>query len=262
MANNNPSPRPMPTVKGIIADLDGVVYRGSEAIEGAVESFEAWHERCIPYCFVTNNSTRTPAEVCDKLHKLGVATVPEHIVTSANGTAALMASRWPSGSRAYVIGSTALADAIQAVGFELCEEQADCVVVGLDPAFDYVKMSKAVRLILGGAVFMGTNPDLLLPSEGGFLPGNGAVLASIAAACRTEPEIIGKPEPFLIERAITALGVPREQTIMIGDQIATDIAAGQRAGVYSVLVQTGVPEEHHSPIKPDLTVSNLADLII
>ncbi|WDR03243.1 HAD-IIA family hydrolase [Devosia algicola] len=255
-------PRQLKDVKAVISDLDGVVYRGREAIAGAVETFAAWHERGIPYCFVTNNSTRTADETADKLCGLGVNITPARIVTSAIGTATVLRSRWPSGGRAFVVGMPSLSAAVEAAGFELCQEQADCVVVGLDSNFNYAKMSQAVRLILDGAAFIGTNPDLLLPSENGFQPGNGAILASLAAACGTEPNIIGKPQPFLIDIAVSILDVPRDQVVMIGDQIATDIAAGQRAGVFSILVQTGVPEDGSSTIVPDMIVGNLSDLTL
>jgi len=249
--------RELPDIGGIVSDLDGVVYRGAEPIPSAIEAFADWHGQGTPYCFVTNNSTRTPEAVAAMLGAMGVHCTPHQVVTSATGTAAMLRRQWPSGGRAYVLGAPSLVDAVAGAGFEVGETEVDCVVVGLDRALTYDRMSRAVQLVLNGAVLIGTNPDLLLPTANGFEPGAGALLTAIATSSGREPVVIGKPQPQLIHDAVAQLGVPYENVIMLGDQVATDIVAAQRAGVFAVLVQTGVPAAATEAAVPDLTVPDL-----
>jgi 4-nitrophenyl phosphatase len=247
-----------PDFAAVISDLDGVVYRGSEPIPEAVAAFQRWHAAGIPYCFVTNNSTRTAAEFAAKLRGFGVAAEAENVVTSADTTAALLKARWPNGARVFVVGAPSLAETIAAAGFEITAERAEIVVVGLDRDFTYAKLKQATRLLLAGAVLIGTNPDLLLPSEDGFEPGAGTIVGAVAAASGKAALFVGKPEPHMIAAALQRLGTDPKRTVMIGDQVATDIQAGQRAGLFSILVTTGVPETPQTQIRPDLTVASLA----
>jgi 4-nitrophenyl phosphatase len=258
--NNAPVPVELPDFVAVISDLDGVVYRGSEPIKEAVEAFRRWHDNGIRYCFVTNNSTRSASEFAAKLRGFGIVAEAENVVTSADTTAALLKARWPAGARVFVVGATSLVEAIAAAGFEITGDAAEIVVAGLDRDFTYAKLKLAARLVLDGAALIGTNPDLLLPSEDGFEPGAGTLIGAIAAASGQQPLIIGKPEPHMIEAALQRLGTDPARTVMIGDQIATDIQAGQRAGLFSILVQTGVPETGARQAEPDLTLASLAAL--
>ncbi|MDB5562430.1 MAG: phosphotransferase, partial [Hyphomicrobiales bacterium] len=122
----------------------------------------------------------------------------------------------------------------------------------------YARLKQATRLVLAGAVLIGTNPDLLLPSEDGFEPGAGTLVGAVAAASGQAALFVGKPEPHMIAAALQRLGTDPQRTVMIGDQVATDILAGQRAGLFSILVTTGVPEAPQTQIRPDLTVTSLA----
>jgi 4-nitrophenyl phosphatase len=254
------SGRSLPEIRGIIADLDGVVYRGNTPVDSAVRSFAAWREAGIPYCFVTNNSTRTTEEVADKLTAMGVAAGPDQIVSSATGTSNFLRRTWPTGGRAFVLGAPSLVHAVQEAGFEIAAERVDCVVVGLDRHLSYQRLDQAVGLVLAGAVLIGTNPDILLPKDNGFEPGAGSILAAIVAATHVKPLIVGKPQPHLIHDAISRLGIDHAQAIMIGDQLETDIAAAQIAGVFAVLVETGVPNPASSQVIPDLIVPTLTIL--
>lgn len=254
------SPKPLPDIRGIIADLDGVVYRGNTPIDSAVESFVHWREAGIPYCFVTNNSTRTTIEVAAKLTTMGVPTSPDQVVSSATGTSAILRKTWPRGGRAFVLGASSLVGAVEEAGFEIAESDVDCVVVGLDRSLTYERLDRAVGLVLSGAKLIGTNPDVLLPKDDGFEPGAGSLLAAIVAATRVEPLIVGKPQPHLIHDAVARLGIDHAQAIMIGDQLETDIVAAQKAEVFSVLVETGVPNPANSGVVPDLAVPTLVSL--
>ncbi|QKD05255.1 HAD-IIA family hydrolase [Mesorhizobium loti] len=250
-----------PAVEGIISDLDGVVYRGKTPILDAVKTFNNWQAQGLPFCFVTNNSTHTPDDVMRKLGGFGLRIEPRNVVTSAITTAELIRANYPNLNRIYVIGAPSLVAAIATVDLEVTDRSPQVVVMGLDRLISHEKMRTAVNAILGGAVFIGTNPDLLLPTEDGFEPGAGAALAAVAAATQTKPIIVGKPEVHMIETALSRLGTSRQSTIMIGDQIATDIQAGKRAGLLSVLVTTGVPPKQDPMlIPPDFMVSSLTEL--
>lgn len=249
-----------PAISGVIADLDGVVYRGDRPIDSAVEAFRRWDRAGIPYCFVTNNATRTPGAFADKLTGLGVRVSPAQVVTSPIATAQYMSERWAPGTPVFVLGSAALAAAVREAGFVIADRNAQVVVVGLDRDLTYGRLTNAVHAVLAGAVLIGTNGDLRLPVEdGGFDPGAGSILAAVAAATGTKPVIVGKPEPRMIEMALAQLGTAKAGTVMIGDQVCTDILAGRRAGLRTILVTTGVPRDDAAT--PDRVVDSLLDLL-
>jgi HAD superfamily hydrolase (TIGR01450 family) len=249
-------------IRGIISDLDGVVYRGETLIPDAAAAFSAWRRQGIPYAFVTNNSTKSAAQFAAKLDRMGVSAIPAQIFTAISATVSLMRRRWPAGARIFAIGEKPLLDALTESGFELAGEQAEVVILGFDHQLTYAKLRTAVRAALGGATVVVANPDVLVPSDDGFEPCVGAILAAVTAAVPSVVQIIaGKPEPHMIEDALTYIRVARDDTIMIGDQIATDIAAGQKAGLRSILVATGVPQQPLPEIVPYQIVATLLDLL-
>lgn len=250
-----------PPIAGVISDLDGVLYRGDAAIVDAIEAFERWQAAGLPFCFVTNNSTHTPEDVACKLATFGLAIGPNQVVTSAIAAAEIARANYPDAKRVYVIGAASLSNAVAAVGLDISDQEPEIVVMGLDRHITHEKTRIAVEAILNGAAFIGTNPDLLLPTANGFEPGAGAMITAVAAATQAKPLIVGKPEPHMIETALSRLGTVRSATLMIGDQIATDIQAGKRAGLPTVLVTTGVPpREDPALARPDFIVSSLAEI--
>ncbi|QEN85367.1 HAD-IIA family hydrolase [Labrys sp. KNU-23] len=249
-------------LKGIVSDLDGVAYRGDSPIPDAVEAFRRWHADGIPYAFVTNNATKSAVDFAAKLTRMGIVAEPEQVFCAVSATASLMRRRWPAGARVFAIGEQPLFEALEQAGFTPAGDDAEVVVLGFDYQLNYTKLSTAVRATLGGAAVVVTNPDLLVPVENGYEPCVGVLMAAVQAAvpsCR--PIVVGKPEPLMIEEALGFLGTPREGTIMIGDQIATDILAGQRAGLRSVLVTTGVAAAARLDVTPDIEVASLLELI-
>ncbi|MBH5372939.1 HAD-IIA family hydrolase [Bradyrhizobium glycinis] len=250
-----------PPIEGVISDLDGVVYRGGTAIADAIDAFTRWQKAGVPFCFVTNNSTHTPADVVRKLAGFGLAIAPSQVVTSAITAAELVRSNYPQLTKVYVIGAPSLVTAMRDIGLEITDRSPEVVVMGLDRDITHEKMRIAVEAILNGAVFIGTNPDLLLPTASGFEPGAGATIAAIAAATQVQPSIVGKPHVPMIETALSRLGTNRASTIMIGDQVPTDIQAGKKAGLATVLVRTGVPMRRDpSLMDPDFVVATLRDI--
>ncbi|UXN57750.1 HAD-IIA family hydrolase [Phyllobacterium zundukense] len=259
---DTPVPGAISDIKGVVSDLDGVVYRGKAPIPDAIETFKVWQREGVPFCFVTNNSTHSADDIVQKLKGFGLLITTDNVVTSAATAAILIRNDYPAHTPVYVIGASSLKDAIKDADLELTEHSPKVVVVGLDREITHQKMTVAVDAVLKGALLIGTNPDLLLPTATGFEPGNGAILTAIAAATRVTPVIVGKPEVHMIVTALARLGTDRGSTIMIGDQIPTDIQAGKRAGLRSILVTTGVPPVQDPTLhKPDVTVSSLRELL-
>jgi 4-nitrophenyl phosphatase len=226
-----------PKISGIISDLDGVTYRGDEPIESAVGVFQRWNDIGLPYAFVTNNSTKSAEEFSVKLNAMGIPADPARIVTTSAVAADRLRDLLQPRSRVMVIGSQALVRAVVDLTYE--------------------KLASAQTALLGGAHFIGTNPDPMLPMGGGSEPGAGAILKAIETASGVTPTIIGKPQPDLVTMALSILGTDRQSTFMLGDQIMTDIAAGQAAGLPTIRVRTGVIENDPLSISPDFDIESL-----
>jgi 4-nitrophenyl phosphatase len=249
-------------IRGVISDLDGVLYRGSHAIPDSVRTFQTWHGRGVPYAFVTNNATKSAMQFAAKLEAIGVPVSPAQVFNAISATASLMRRRWPAGTRVFAIGETPLIEELESSGFTLSGENAEVVVLGLDYALSYDKLRTAVRAALNGAAVVVTNPDTLTPADSGFEPCVGVLAAAVIAAVpAVVPIVVGKPQPFMVEEALAQVGTAKSATIMIGDQIATDIVAGQSAGLRSVLVTTGLPHVAVTGVTPDRVVSSLLELV-
>lgn len=255
------------TKNGLLIDLDGTLYHGSNRIEGADRLIAALREANMAYRYVTNNSTSTPAEVADRLTAMGIPAFPEEVCTSAQAAAGYVAERSP-GASVFVIGEQGLMEAIIDAGLRLTEENPDYVVQGLDRSLTYDRIAKAVQYIRGGSAFVMTNPDLLLPSTNGLLPGAGSIGAMLRAASGQEPILIGKPSEILMNYSLEKLGMAAGDTWVVGDNLATDIAAGKAAGCGTVLVFTGLTNEQNyesyaeaAGCKPDFIFKDLQELI-
>ncbi len=252
----------LPDIRGVVSDLDGVVYRGDTPIDDAVTAICDWMEHGVRVAYVTNNSTGTSADFAAKLGRMGIPAAAEDVVTSGEAAADFVRGRWPNGATVHVVGSDALRDTLRGIGCRVTTGEADAVVVGLDRAFHYVKLAKAADAVRSGAFLIGTNPDRMYPVPGGFIPGAGSLLAAVTAAAGldTPHVVVGKPEPTLVEIARWKLGTDAERTIMIGDQLETDVAAGRNAGLKTVLVKTGVLNRSEPGKAADFEVDSLADL--
>jgi len=249
-------------IKSLIVDLDGVLYRGDQAIVGAREFIALLQREGVPFLLLTNNSTRTPGQYVTKLAKMGVAIEESDVLTSAQATALYLDRIAPPGARVYVIGEESLRAALREK-YTIAQEGADFVVVGMDSRLTYEKLKAATLLIRGGARFIATNPDKTLPKEEGLAPGNGAIIAALEAATGVAPLVVGKPEPAIFDLALAKIGAGKEGASVIGDCLETDILGGQRAGLATILVLSGATsrkELENSTIKPDLVFENVRQL--
>ena len=249
-----------PNISGIISDLDGVAYRGDYPIDSAVRAFQTWYDSGLPYVFVTNNSTKSADEFADKLNGMGIPTSSERIITTSDAAADRLVKLLKPGARVLVIGAPTLVRAVEDRGYVVAQKDVVAVVAGLDRAFTFEKLAMAQLALMGGALFVGTNPDHMLPDGTGFEPGAGAILKAIEIASGISPIIIGKPQPDLVTMALSILGTDPKSTFMLGDQVMTDIAAGKAAGLPTILVRTGVAEKGPLPISPDFDIETLASI--
>lgn len=234
----------MKNYKGYLIDLDGTMYRGSEAIAEAADFIAALRKRNTPYLFVTNNSSRTPEQVADKLCRFGIHTEKEQVFTTSMATANFIADK-NQNATVYVIGEDGIQQALKEKGLKLVEENPEFVVIGIDRTVNYEKLTKACLAVRNGAVFISTNGDIALPTERGFLPGNGAITSVVSVSTQVQPIFIGKPESVIVEQALKVLGVPKQDVIMVGDNYDTDITAGINAEIDTLLVHTGVTTKEH-----------------
>ncbi|MDQ0416553.1 4-nitrophenyl phosphatase [Croceifilum oryzae] len=225
--------------QGYLIDLDGTLYRGIEVIPGAVHFMKRLVEQNIPYLYLTNNSSRLPEQVAKHLRGFGLPATPEQVYTSALATAQYVQKNYP-GSKVLVVGEEGLRHALIEVGMTVTDHEPDVVVAGIDRSFDYEKLKRASLAIQDGATYIATNVDRVLPTEEGYLPGSGTINIAISHASDTKPIVIGKPETIILQYAMDLLHTKPDETLIVGDNLETDILTGVRGGVDTLMVTTGV----------------------
>ncbi|MBO0829070.1 MAG: HAD-IIA family hydrolase [Streptosporangiales bacterium] len=225
----------------LLFDLDGVVYVGDQAVPGAVDAVHRARDAGVRVAFVTNNASRPPQAVADRLTALGVAATGADVVTAAQAAARLLAEKFPAGSPVLVVGGVGLHDALRERGLEpVTSADADpvAVVQGYAPGLDYAMLAEGAVAVRAGAMFVASNMDRTLPSGRGPLPGNGSLVQVISYATGVEPVSAGKPELPLHHEAVRRTGA--RHPLIVGDRLDTDIASAVRAGTDGLLVLTGV----------------------
>ncbi|MDQ7988805.1 MAG: HAD-IIA family hydrolase [Candidatus Dactylopiibacterium sp.] len=253
--------------KCIISDMDGVIYRGKQLVPGAREFVQRLLDAQTPFLFLTNNAEQTPLDLKLKLAGLGIEGLSEaNFITAAMATAMFLKNQnQKQHATAYVVGGGGLINELYNVGFSISESSPDYVVVAKSSSFSYEQLKKAVRFIDQGAKFIGTNPDMIDPVEGGLEPAAGTILAAISAATGRKPYIVGKPNSLMMMLAARKLGAHPEDCVMIGDRMDTDIVGGMEAGMTTVLVLSGVttPENMTAfPYKPDHVFKTVGDIAL
>jgi 4-nitrophenyl phosphatase len=254
-------------VQALIVDIDGTLFRGPVPLPGLRRFFTFLQSHGIPFVVVSNNATKTAGDYQDRLAEEGIQIRGDQILTAAAATATYLADNLGAGASLFVIGELALHKVLQQAGFVLqadAGQPVDAVVVGGDSTLTYDKLKYAALLLQRGALFVGTNPDLLCPTEEGLVPEAGAILAALESATGASPVVIGKPALYLFDMAVATMGSDRASTAALGDRLETDILGGQQAGLKTVLVTTGVDDKRTIPqkgIKPDLVVSGLDMLV-
>lgn len=238
-------PEALKPPEAMLLDLDGTLYRGHEPVPGAAELIAWLEEEGVPCWYVTNNSSRTPAQVAEQLRGMGIRAEPRQVVTSAEAAAAYAKEQYP-GAAAFVIGERGLIEAMREAGFAAADgdpQRADLVVQGIDRSLAYERVAEATRHLMAGAAYLLTNPDRQLPVAGGIQPGAGSIAAMLETASGVRPTVVGKPSPILMNFALARAGVSAENAWVVGDNPLTDIAAGRAVGSPTVLVLTGLCSE-------------------
>src|SRR5215213_6310733 len=251
---------PLPeNIKGLILDMDGVIWKADAPIGDLTSIFNRIRARGLKFVFATNNSTKTSEQYVSKLQDLGVEVEAWQVVTSSQAAAWAVAQAFPRGTKALVIGEEGLRQPLEQEGFELVSvenaPQAEVVVMGMDRGVSFEKLSEATLLIRQGVRFYATNMDKTFPTPRGQIPGAGAWASVITIATDVEPIVAGKPFPFLMELSLERLGARKEETLVVGDRLETDIAAGQRVGCPTALVLSGVStKEQAAEWEPEIDI--------
>lgn len=241
-----------------LIDLDGTVYRGKNTVESGVRFVHRLIEQKRDYLFLTNNTTRTPQMIVDKLKGHGIDTDIKHVYTPSMATASYILNQNKNRQTKiglYIIGQIGLwSELLKHPEFELNEENPEYVIVGMDTDLTYHKVRVASRAIRRGATFIGTNADMNLPAEDELIPGNGSQCAFVAAASGVEPLYIGKPESIIVNMALEKMGYSKRDALIVGDNYDTDIKAGFNSDVDQLLTLTGITQKEDLQNKRQPTV--------
>jgi len=243
--------------------MDGVLVHEEDAIPGAAEFITALEQSGRPFLVLTNNSIFTPRDLSARLKRSGLTVPEDSIWTSGLATATFLHDQLPGGS-AYVIGEAGLTTPLHQLGYTLTDTDPDFVVLGETRTYSFTAITKAVRLILDGARFIATNPDVSGPSAEGPLPATGSVAAMITKATGRDPYFVGKPNPMMFRSALNRIEAHSESTMMVGDRMDTDVVAGIEAGLDTILVLTGsttVADIDKYPFRPGRVLDSIADCI-
>ena len=250
-------------VKCFLLDMDGTFYLGGQLIEGSLSFIEKVQATGRDFLFLTNNSSHNANFYVEKLARMGLTVDRSKVLTSGEATADKLNELYP-GKRAFVLGNEYLVEELKEAGIPIDQENPEIVVAGYDTTLDYKKMTTVCDFVRAGLPYIATHPDFNCPTETGFAPDLGAIMAFIEASANRRPDlIVGKPNPGIVEAALRRTGLRVDQLAMVGDRLYTDIETGRRSGMLSILVMSGETTEAMlaaSEIKPDLKFGRLADM--
>jgi HAD superfamily hydrolase (TIGR01450 family) len=245
-------------------DMDGTVYLGDRWIEGAKEFLRKIEDSGRRYVFLTNNSSKNAQVYVEKLGRMGLEVGMDKVVTSGQATIYYLKRHFP-GKRVFLLGNDMLAEEFEKEGIVLVEEKAEVVVTAFDTTLTYEKMCRVCDFVREGLPYIATHPDYNCPTETGFIPDVGAIHAFIhASALRYPDRIIGKPNADMMDYLIERTGADRAKTVMVGDRLYTDIAAGRNNGLWSILVLSGeasMKDAEESEVKPHLIFDSVREIM-
>jgi len=249
------------TVRGFLLDMDGTFYLSDHLLEGALRFIDLLREQKKEFLFLTNNSSKHRRQYAEKISRLGLSILEELVLTSGEATALYLKEQHP-GARLFVVGTPFLEEEFRLHGFQLVEQKPDFLVLGFDTTLTYQKLWRLCDFVRAGLPYIATHPDFNCPTETGWMPDIGAIIAFVKAATGREPDlVVGKPNRLIVEAAAAKMNLPVNLLAMIGDRLYTDIALGQSSGITTVLVLSGetkIEDLKDSPFQPDYTFQNLA----
>ncbi|MDR0929975.1 MAG: HAD-IIA family hydrolase [Oscillospiraceae bacterium] len=251
-------------IRCFLLDMDGTFYLGDRLLEGSLDFLDALAKTGRQALFLTNNSSKSADAYLQKLRRMGVPEPFLRVFTSGQAAGRYALKAFP-GRRAYVLGNEALCAELRGMGIAIDDERPDYVLIGYDTTLTYAKMTRVCDLVRAGLPYIATHPDFNCPTETGFAPDIGAIIAFIEASTGRRPDrILGKPHSGIVEGALEITGASVAETAMVGDRLYTDIATGVRFGMTAILVLTGEATRadiETSPAKPHLVMNRLSDMI-
>lgn len=251
-------------VRCFLLDMDGTFYLGENLIPGSLDFIRRVEETGRDFLFLTNNSSHNADFYVQRLKRMGLNVGREKVLTSGEATAAVLLEKYP-GKRAFVLGNEFLLEEMREAGVTVDQTDPEIVVVGYDTTLDYKKMTAVCDFVRAGLPYIATHPDFNCPTETGFAPDIGAIMAFIAASTgRRADLVVGKPHTGIVQAALRRTGLQVGQMAMVGDRLYTDVETGLKSGMLSILVMSGetTPEMLAAyPHKPDLVFDRLAEMI-
>lgn len=251
-------------IRLFLLDMDGTFYLGDQLIEGSLDFIEKLRATGRDFLFLTNNSSHNAAFYVERLRRMGLTLTREKVMTSGEATCEKLLERYP-GKRAFVLGNTFLLEEFREAGIPIDMAHPEIVVIGFDTTLDYGKLRAVCDFVRAGLPYIATHPDYNCPTETGFMPDIGAIIAFIEASTGRRPDlVVGKPNTGIVEAALRRTGCRLEEMAMVGDRLYTDIETGLRSGMLSILVMSGETTEEMlaaSQTKPDLKFDRLSDMI-
>ena len=254
-----------PRYRGYICDLDGTVYLGERLIPGAQEKILGLRAAGSRVVFLSNKPLEPRENYAAKLTRLGIPTPPEDVINSTRALVHYLRQHHPR-ARLFVIGEEALLGEMRREGFHLTStiEEIEIVVAAFDRTLDYAKLNTAHQALVRGAHFLATNADKTCPVEDGAIPDCAGVIAFLEATSERRVEMVaGKPSPLILQAALDRLGLLKEECLMVGDRLGTDMVMGLQQGMATALVLTGVTSRQmlaESGLQPTYVVESIADI--
>jgi 4-nitrophenyl phosphatase len=252
--------------RGVILDVDGTVVRGDEPIRGAADGLRALDEAGLRRVFVSNNPAKPPAAYEARFARAGFEVSADEVVTAGTVAARYFREGRPD-AEVYVVGEPGLVEMLTDAGVSVVDDPDDATVylASVDRSFDYETLCEALSVLDDDSVaFVGTDPDVVIPAAERDVPGSGAIINAVAGVAEREPDaVLGKPSETAREMALERLGTAPEETLVVGDRLDTDVALGDRFGMTTVLVRSGVTDEEalaRAPIEPDHVLDSLGDV--
>ncbi len=250
-------------VKLFLLDMDGTFYLGDHLIDGSLDFIDRVRATGRDFLFLTNNSSHNAAFYVEKLKKMGLVIPREKVMTSGEATCEKLKELYPD-RRVFVLGNEFLLEEFAEAGIEVDMQRPEIVVVGFDTTLDYKKMQAACDFVRAGLPYIATHPDFNCPTETGFMPDIGAIMAFIEASTGRRPDlVVGKPNTGIVEAVLRRTGLKTNELAMVGDRLYTDIETGLRSGMLSILVMSGETTPDMlaaAERKPDLVFDRLADM--
>ncbi len=248
-------------VRGFLLDMDGTFYLGDHLMDGALRFIELLRLQDKKFLFLTNNSSRHRSQYAEKISRLGLPIGEESVLTSGEATAVYLKKQHP-GADIFLVGTPSLEEEFRQYGFQLVQQNPQILVLGFDTTLTYQKLWALCDFVRAGIPYIATHPDFNCPTETGYMPDVGAMIAFVKAATGRQPDlVVGKPNRLIVDAAAIKMNLQVEQLAMIGDRLYTDIALGQTSGITTILVLSGETKREDlngSPFQPDYVFENLA----